>query len=62
MTTHLMEEAEKLGDRIGIMLEGRLAAEGTNFHLKNKFGIGYIFTFVKDISVEADDKIIETIN
>ena len=29
MTTHYMEEAEALSDRIGIMAAGRLAAEGT---------------------------------
>ena len=61
LTTHLMYEAEYLGDKIGIMVEGKLAAEGTNFHLKNKFGIGYIFTFVKDMDAEVDDKIIQTI-
>lgn len=29
LTTHYMEEAEKLADRVGIMARGRLTAEGT---------------------------------
>ncbi|MBN2657429.1 MAG: ATP-binding cassette domain-containing protein [Spirochaetales bacterium] len=29
LCTHIMSEAEKLGDRIGILIEGKLAAEGS---------------------------------
>jgi ABC-type multidrug transport system ATPase subunit len=36
-----MEEADVLGDRIGIMKKGRFIALGTALHLKNKFGTGY---------------------
>ena len=32
-TTHYMEEAERLCDRIGIIDEGRLVAEGTRREL-----------------------------
>jgi len=35
LTTHYMEEAEALSDRIGIMKEGRLLAVGTVEELKN---------------------------
>lgn len=42
LTTHSMEEADILGDRIGIMAKGRLRCLGTSIHLKNKFGTGYI--------------------
>ena len=38
LTTHYMEEAEALSDRIGIMKEGRLLAEGTAEELKQKTG------------------------
>ena len=38
LTTHYMEEAEALSDRIGIMAEGRLLAAGTAKELKTKAG------------------------
>ena len=39
LTTHYMEEAEELSDRIGIMKSGRLLAEGTVDELKAKAGV-----------------------
>ena len=36
LTTHYMEEAESLSDRIGIMKNGRLLASGTTEELKRK--------------------------
>jgi hypothetical protein len=41
LTTHSMEEADILGDRIGIMARGRLRAIGSSIRLKQKFGAGY---------------------
>lgn len=41
LTTHSMEEADILGDRIGIMARGRLRCVGTALRLKNRFGSGY---------------------
>eukprot|EP01094_Clydonella_sp_ATCC50884_P004693 TRINITY_DN13724_c0_g1_i1.p1 TRINITY_DN13724_c0_g1~~TRINITY_DN13724_c0_g1_i1.p1 ORF type:complete len:845 (+),score=259.83 TRINITY_DN13724_c0_g1_i1:97-2631(+) len=41
LTTHSMEEADVLSDRIGIMTKGRLRAIGSSLHLKNKYGEGY---------------------
>ena len=38
LTTHYMEEAETLSDRIGIMKDGRLLAVGTAEELKEKAG------------------------
>ena len=38
LTTHYMEEAEELSDRIGIMKSGRLLAVGTAEELKAKAG------------------------
>ena len=38
LTTHYMEEAEALSDRIGIMKSGRLLAVGTAEELKNRAG------------------------
>lgn len=36
-----MEEADTLGDRIGIMAFGRLRCIGNALHLKSKYGVGY---------------------
>ena len=41
LTTHSMEEAEALSDRMGIMVAGRFRCIGTAMHIKNKFGYGY---------------------
>lgn len=41
LTTHSMEEADVLGDRIGIMARGQLRCIGTSLRLKSKFGSGY---------------------
>ena len=38
LTTHYMEEAEALSDRIGIMKSGKLLAVGTAEELKQKAG------------------------
>ena len=38
LTTHYMEEAEALSDRIGIMKDGKLLALGTAEELKAKAG------------------------
>ncbi|ORX71007.1 P-loop containing nucleoside triphosphate hydrolase protein [Anaeromyces robustus] len=41
LTTHAMEEAELLCDRIGILINGELLAIGSPTHLKMKFGDTY---------------------
>ncbi|RKP05998.1 P-loop containing nucleoside triphosphate hydrolase protein [Thamnocephalis sphaerospora] len=41
LTTHSMEEADALGDRIAIMSKGKMQAQGTSLFLKNRYGIGY---------------------
>jgi len=52
LTTHYMEEAEALSDRIGIMKSGRLLAVGTVEELKEKAGTNdfetAFVTFVKE--------------
>ena len=37
LTTHFMDEADYLGDRIGIMSQGKLQCCGSSVFLKNKF-------------------------
>ena len=41
LTTHSMDEADALCERIGIMSHGLMRCIGTNLHLKNKYGNGY---------------------
>lgn len=47
LTTHYMDEADVLGDRIGIMASGQLMCIGSSLFLKNRFGLGYKLTLVK---------------
>ncbi len=44
ITTHSMEEADALCNRIGIVCGGELQCLGTPLHLKSKFGSGYTVT------------------
>jgi len=44
LTTHSMEEADVLCDRIGIMALGEMKCLGTSLQLKNKYGSGYMFS------------------
>ena len=46
LTTHSMEEADVLGDRIAIMARGRLRCIGSAIHLKHRFGSGYQVTIL----------------
>ncbi|GBF94218.1 hypothetical protein Rsub_06488 [Raphidocelis subcapitata] len=46
LTTHSMEEADALADRIAIVSGGRLAAEGSPLELKARHGVGYTLTVV----------------
>ena len=51
LTTHLMEEADELCSRIGILVGGRLACLGTAQHLKNRYSRGYSL----EIKLQDDD-------
>ena len=54
LTTHYMEEAEALSDRIGIMKDGMLIAVGTADELKEKAGVDkFEDAFIKLVK-EAD--------
>lgn len=46
LTTHFMDEAELLSDRIVVMKEGKLQCCGSTIFLKNRFGLGYNLTVV----------------
>ena len=42
-----MDEADILGDRIGIMTAGKMTCLGSSMFLKSRFGAGYVMTVVK---------------
>ncbi|XP_072454006.1 phospholipid-transporting ATPase ABCA3-like isoform X2 [Notamacropus eugenii] len=48
LTTHHMDEADLLGDRIAIMAKGDLQCCGSSLFLKHKYGAGYHLIMVKD--------------
>lgn len=47
LTTHYMDEADILGDRISIMAEGDVVCTGSSLFLKNRFGVGYNLVIAK---------------
>lgn len=59
-----MDEADYLGDRIGIMSSGGLVTQGSSMFLKNKFGVGYILNIIKETEDRGQtimDKILEIV-
>uniref|UniRef100_A0A5S6QAW5 ABC transporter domain-containing protein n=1 Tax=Trichuris muris TaxID=70415 RepID=A0A5S6QAW5_TRIMR len=57
LTTHFMEEADLLGDRIAVLSNGTLQCCGTSFFLKRQFGDGYrlkvIFNHASSSSISS---------
>ena len=47
LTTHFMDEADFLGDRIAIMSKGSLKCCGSPLYLKSKYGNGYNLVITK---------------
>ncbi|GAB1602809.1 ATP-binding cassette sub-family A member 3-like [Argonauta hians] len=47
LTTHFMDEADHLGDRIAIISDGVLKCSGSSLFLKSKYGAGYHLVIVK---------------
>lgn len=62
LTTHIMEEAEVLTDRIGILVNGELKCLGTKYKLKKTYGRGFkIIIHIADSS-EAENSDEQIIN
>ena len=57
LTTHSMEEADALSDRIGIMFGGRLRAVGSPYGLKQRFGKGYKVDVILNDGFTSDEVI-----
>ena len=56
MTTHYMDEAEQLGDRVAIMSKGQLKCCGSPLFLKNKFSHSfYIVVTQNDNQLELTE-------
>ena len=51
-----MDEADILGDRIGIMTAGKMTCLGSSMFLKSRFGAGYVMTVVKS-NTQVNQKI-----
>ncbi len=55
LTTHDLDEAERLADRIGILHDGRLVAEGTGDELRARYGASVL----EDVFMTATGKRLE---
>ncbi|XP_066132949.1 phospholipid-transporting ATPase ABCA3-like [Saccopteryx bilineata] len=60
LTTHYMDEADVLGDRIAIMMNGSLKCCGSSLFLRKIYGVGYHLVMVKGprCDVEGISKLI----
>jgi len=65
LTTHHLDEADELSDRLGVMTKGKLFAVGTSEFIKKKFGVGYhlIVTpnYEQNCTVEDFENLKETV-
>ena len=56
LTTHSLDEAEYLGDRIGIMSDGQLICCGTSSYLKSKYPCGFNINLLIDSKKFDEEK------
>ena len=50
----IRDEADLLGDRIGILVDGKLLCSGSSLFLKGRFGVGYHLNLVKGEGCDVD--------
>ncbi|XP_052759277.1 phospholipid-transporting ATPase ABCA3-like [Galleria mellonella] len=55
LTTHFMDEADILGDRVAIMAHGQLQCVGSPYFLKKHYGVGYTLVVVKGEGFRYDE-------
>lgn len=55
LTTHFMDEADVLSDRIAILADGELRCAGSSFFLKKRFGTGYHLVCAKNGNCNSND-------
>lgn len=63
LTTHFMDEADLLGDRIAIIGDGKLLCCGSSLYLKKMFGVGYNMTIEKlDTTTFSESKFMKAVH
>ncbi|XP_072798874.1 phospholipid-transporting ATPase ABCA3-like isoform X1 [Vicugna pacos] len=55
LTTHYMDEADVLGDRIAIMVDGTLRCCGSSIFLKQTYGAGYHIVMEREPHCDVDE-------
>ncbi|XP_072274644.1 glucosylceramide transporter ABCA12 [Pyxicephalus adspersus] len=60
LSTHHLDEAEVLSDRIAFLEQGGLKCSGTPMFLKEKFGSGYHLTLTKKFPNQMDDRMCDS--
>jgi ABC-type multidrug transport system ATPase subunit len=55
LTTHFMDEADLLGDRIAIMGDGKLLCCGSSLFLKKNYGVGYNMVLEKQSAMNFNE-------
>ena len=61
LTTHSMEEADVLCDRIAIMASGEIQCVGAGYQLKRRFGKGYTFQISSSKDMSAIDEYVHSL-
>lgn len=61
LTTHYMDEADILADRVAIMSEGALFCVGSPSYLKRMFGVGYLLSVSKSDPLASMSRMSEAI-
>lgn len=62
LTTHIMEEAEVLTDRIGIIINGELKCLGSKFKLKRIYGRGFKLVINTNYTISTNDNNVNEID
>ncbi|KAF4699660.1 hypothetical protein FOZ62_026554, partial [Perkinsus olseni] len=62
VTTHYMDEADVLADRVGIIGNGKLLAYGSTSFLKRHYGSGYNVTIAKTAESVPDEPILSCVD
>eukprot|EP00040_Diaphanoeca_grandis_P034870 m.217814 g.217814 ORF g.217814 m.217814 type:complete len:2091 (+) comp33245_c1_seq3:176-6448(+) len=61
VSTHFMDEADFIGDRVAIMAAGKIRCDGSSLFLKKHYGSGYKLTVLKMSNQVKSSPIIEEI-
>uniref|UniRef100_A0A8C1F963 P-type phospholipid transporter n=1 Tax=Cyprinus carpio carpio TaxID=630221 RepID=A0A8C1F963_CYPCA len=60
LSTHHMDEADLLSDRVAIISKGKLHCSGSPLFLKNCFGVGFYLTLVRRMKDQRKKEVRET--